>query len=114
MTLVPRVDQAIQPGDMESWDFCLRKIYVLKGQPLRKAIQSLGHGADALNLSLSSPSTPADLRVDVDKRVSDLTVEEWGKVINVFKAWPFKPETAYVADPFTDELGRKLLSNSQT
>ena len=36
--IIPHDHQAIEKGMLEAWDYCLRKLYVLKGSPLKSAI----------------------------------------------------------------------------
>lgn len=36
--IIPHEHQAIGKGMLEAWDYCLRKLYVLKGSPLKSAI----------------------------------------------------------------------------
>ena len=36
--LLPHEQQAIREGMLEKWDYCLRRLYVLKGQTLKTAI----------------------------------------------------------------------------
>lgn len=36
--IIPHEHQAIEKGRLEAWDYCLRKLFVLKGSPLKSAI----------------------------------------------------------------------------
>ena len=77
---------------METWDYCLRKMFVTKGTPISKAISGLGPGAESLVKVLTDPNLPPNERVDVSLRVRDLSVADWALIVRAFDAWPFKPD----------------------
>lgn len=59
--------------------------------PLALSRSSLAAGASVLLKPLTSEDVPPNERVDVTKRVKDLTVEDWALIIRAFGNWPFAP-----------------------
>ncbi|KDR75021.1 hypothetical protein GALMADRAFT_98120 [Galerina marginata CBS 339.88] len=88
---IPLVKPIIEPGDLDYWDYCVRKLFVQKATPLEKCINSLGPGAYNLLPKLNDPSKPEDM-VDLKKNPRSFTVEDWAKIVRAFKNWPFRPE----------------------
>ncbi|KAJ8076827.1 hypothetical protein PM082_001250 [Marasmius tenuissimus] len=75
----------IQPGDMEIWDYCLRRLFVQRATPLQKSILSLGPGAQTL-----LEMTKGVLDHNISPR--ELPMSDWAKLIEAFKDWPFAPQ----------------------
>lgn len=77
---------------MDQWDYILRRLFVLKSTPLRKAISSLAPGAEVLLKSLTDKTLPPEQRVDVRLTTRQLTVSDWALIARAFDAWPFAPD----------------------
>ena len=92
VNVVPHAEQVIAQGMLEKWDYVLRRLFVLKVTPLRKAIGSLALGAESLLKPLTDPSLPEEQRVDVDMPIRDLTINDWALIVRAFDNWPFAPE----------------------
>jgi len=73
---------------------------------LRKAISSLAPGAEVLLAKLTDKKLPPEQRVDIRKRVKDLTLSDWALIVRAFDAWPFAPDVCI----FTSMLSRELHS----
>ncbi|KAF9482258.1 S-adenosyl-L-methionine-dependent methyltransferase [Pholiota conissans] len=91
VTITPRANSVIPPGDLDLWDYCLRKLFVMRATPLEKCIGGLGPGAKNILPKLTDPSLPEDQRVDIEKSPRRLDIREWALIINAFKNWPFRP-----------------------
>lgn len=89
---------------LDQWDFVLRRLFVLKSTPLRKAIGSLAPGAEVLLKTLTDKSLPPEQRVDIRLMVKQLTISDWALIVRAFDAWPFAPAVR----PFMNLLGREL------
>ncbi|KAJ8596602.1 S-adenosyl-L-methionine-dependent methyltransferase [Rhizopogon salebrosus TDB-379] len=99
-TFTPLQHQIIEQGMLDKWDYCLRKLFVLKSTPLKSAIGHLAPGADALKSYLSD-DVPAKQRADMKKIVRKLNVKDWAAVVGAFDRWPFAPEELLVTDTFS-------------
>lgn len=91
---------------MNQWDYILRRLFVLKSTPLRKAISSLAPGADVLLRNLTDKNLPPEQRVDIRLTVKQLTVSDWALIARAFDAWPFAPSVCLFY--FTNVPGREL------
>lgn len=89
---------------MDQWDYVLRRLFVLKSTPLRKAISSLAAGAEVLLDRLTDKKLPPEQRVDIRLMVKHLTLSDWALIVRAFDAWPFAPSVC----PFSNTLSRKL------
>ncbi len=76
---------------LDQWDYILRRLFVLKSTPLRKAISSLAPGAEVLLKTLTDKNLPPEQRVDIRLRVNQLTIADWALIVRAFDAWPFAP-----------------------
>ncbi|EJF65151.1 S-adenosyl-L-methionine-dependent methyltransferase [Dichomitus squalens LYAD-421 SS1] len=103
ITAVPYVDQVIQKGMTDQWDYVLRRLFVLKSTVLKDAISSLAPGAVTLLKVLGDASLPRDQRVNVSKRIRELNVADWALIHRAFDAWPFKPQDLLIGDAFMPE-----------
>jgi len=92
VNIVPHDEQVIDKGKLDPWDYVLRRLFVLKSTPLRKAISSLAPGAEVLLDKLTDKKLPPEQRVDIRKKVKDLTVSDWALIVRAFDAWPFAPD----------------------
>jgi hypothetical protein len=54
--------------------------------------RSLGFGAENLLKPLQDRSLPPEDRVDVTKKVKDLSVQDWALIVRAFDNWPFAPD----------------------
>jgi transcription factor 1 len=89
---------------LDQWDYILRRLFVLKSTPLRKAISSLAPGAEVLLKTLTDKDLPPEQRVDIRLKVKQLTISDWALIARAFDAWPFAPSVC----PFINLLGREL------
>ena len=89
---------------LDQWDYVLRRLFVLKSTPLRKAISSLAPGAEVLLPILTDKSLPPEQRVDIRLKVKQLTISDWALIVRAFDAWPFAPSVC----PFIKLLYREL------
>ena len=87
--------QIIDKGKLDQWDYVLRRLFVLKSTPLRKAIGSLAPGAEVLLETLTDKALPPTERVDIRLLIRDLTVSDWALIARAFDAWPFAPEVCH-------------------
>jgi transcription factor 1 len=92
VNVVPHDEQVIGKGTLDQWDYILRRLFVLKSTPLRKAISSLAPGAEVLLQSLTDKKLPPEQRVDVRLMVKQLTISDWALIVRAFDAWPFAPD----------------------
>ncbi|KAG0700711.1 S-adenosyl-L-methionine-dependent methyltransferase, partial [Suillus ampliporus] len=100
-TFRPLQHQIIQPGMLDKWDYCLRKLFVLKSTPLKNAIGHLAPGSDVLKSYLAGDDVPLEQRTDMKKIIRNLNVEDWAAVVGAFDRWPFAPEELLVTDTFS-------------
>ncbi|KZT43648.1 S-adenosyl-L-methionine-dependent methyltransferase [Sistotremastrum suecicum HHB10207 ss-3] len=99
-SFVPKADPVITAATLDKWDFVLRGLFVLKGTSLRKALPTLAAGASNLIGPLTDPDKP-EMRVDVEKKINALTLEDWSRLLTVFDAWPFAPDMLFISDSLT-------------
>ncbi|KAL4078519.1 S-adenosyl-L-methionine-dependent methyltransferase [Scleroderma yunnanense] len=105
VTMNPLEERIIEKGMLDKWDYCLRKLFVLKSTNLKRAISHLAPGSSILLSYLTNPSLPADhpTRTDVQKLVRQMEVTDWAAVVRAFDAWPFAPEDLLITEPFSHE-----------
>ncbi|PPQ90561.1 hypothetical protein CVT25_015875 [Psilocybe cyanescens] len=87
---LPMQNPLIKPGDLDYWDYVVRKLFVVKATPLEKSISALGPGAYNILKYFTNPADPKD-RLDISKSPRSFTVDEWNLVVQAFKNWPFRP-----------------------
>jgi len=115
MSVIPHEEQVIGDAMLEKWDYCLRRLFVLKGQSLKTAIgyaqrfpmvwegcnfdldcfsvdRSLAPGAQSLLKTLTDPSLPPHERVDIKTQIRRLDIKDWALILRAFNNWPFAPE----------------------
>ncbi|KAI0046065.1 S-adenosyl-L-methionine-dependent methyltransferase [Auriscalpium vulgare] len=92
VNVIPQAEQLIDKGKLEQWDFILRRLFVLKNQPLSAAMSSLAPGADTLLKTITNPELPQEQRVDIRTKVKKLTVSDWALIARAFDDWAFAPE----------------------
>ncbi|KAJ3477929.1 hypothetical protein NLI96_g10130 [Meripilus lineatus] len=100
VNVLPYEEQVIERDMLEKWDFVLRRLFVLKGTPLKRAISSIAPGANVMLKSLTDPALPKNERVDCTQKVRDLTIAEWALVMRAFDNWPFAPQDLMIGDHF--------------
>ncbi|TCD67450.1 Mitochondrial transcription factor 1 [Steccherinum ochraceum] len=91
VNVVPFAEQIITPQSLDAWDYVLRRMFVMKSTPVSKALGYLAAGASSLLTPLTSEDLPPDERVDVKRRIKDLTLADWTLVLRAFENWPFAP-----------------------
>ncbi|KAF8902639.1 ribosomal RNA adenine dimethylase-domain-containing protein [Mucidula mucida] len=92
MVLEPRADEVIRPDLLDKWDYCLRRMFVLKAQPVSRALSLLGANGDSLSKKLHDPSLPPDEYIDPETKLRELTVRDWALIVKAFDNWPFAPQ----------------------
>ncbi|KAI0674965.1 S-adenosyl-L-methionine-dependent methyltransferase [Trametes maxima] len=102
-TATPYAEQVIRRGDTDKWDYCLRRLFVLKNTPLENAMNSLAPGATSLLKDLKDPRLPLRQRVKTTKPPRDMTLADWALLLRAFNNWPFRPEDLMISDAFKDE-----------
>ncbi|TFK53582.1 S-adenosyl-L-methionine-dependent methyltransferase [Heliocybe sulcata] len=101
---LPLAQQVIDTYSLEKWDFCLRRLFVLKRTAIGKAVASLAPGANTLIKYLSDESSlPPKERLDLTKAINEMTVRDWSLVLKAFERWPFAPEDLLISDGFNDD-----------
>ncbi|KAG2031593.1 S-adenosyl-L-methionine-dependent methyltransferase [Suillus americanus] len=100
-TFRPLEHQIIQSGMLDKWDYCLRKLFVLKSTPLKNAVGHLAPGSDVLKSYLTGDDVPPDQRTDMMKIIKKMSVEDWAAVVGAFDRWPFAPEELLITDSFS-------------
>ncbi|RDX44857.1 S-adenosyl-L-methionine-dependent methyltransferase [Lentinus brumalis] len=103
ITSIPYAEQIIQRGMTDQWDYCLRRLFVLKSTKLADALNSLAPGAKTLVEALTSPTVPREQRVNVNKKVGALNISDWALLMRAFNNWPFKPQELMITDAFMSE-----------
>ncbi|KAJ7072347.1 S-adenosyl-L-methionine-dependent methyltransferase [Mycena amicta] len=98
VNIEPLEDQAIAPGMLDKWDFCLRHLYVHRAKPLKAALPYLAPNAQTLLKGISDPDLPVDARLDPQTPVRKMTINDWGLLVKAFDEWPFAPEDLSVTD----------------
>ncbi|KAH9892893.1 S-adenosyl-L-methionine-dependent methyltransferase [Cubamyces lactineus] len=104
ITATPYAEQVIRQGDIGKWDFCLRRLFVLKRTPLKDALSSLAPGASSMLKDLTDTRLPPAQRVNVTKPCRDLTLADWTLIMRAFDNWPFKPADLMITDGFHNDL----------
>ncbi|KAI6033034.1 S-adenosyl-L-methionine-dependent methyltransferase [Pisolithus orientalis] len=109
VTMDPLKRQAriIEKGMLDKWDYCLRKLFVLKSKKLERAIGHLAPGSTALLSYLTDPTLPTDhpARADVLKLIRKMETTDWAALVRAFDAWPFAPEDLLITESFSREGG---------
>jgi len=103
VNFVPLEEQAIKKGDLDVWDFCLRRLFVQKATLLKRALPTLAPGAQHLVEKVADPELPLSERIDPKTRVNCLSVQDWKLVVKAFNEWPFAPKQLAIFDSFTQK-----------
>ena len=110
--------QHIARGDLDLWDFVLRKLFVLKAtsvenclkskyifvclfairkDPLTSQLSLLGPGSTNLISKLTDPSRNPEFTFDPRKfGPRDLNLRQWAVLLEEFKKWPFRPDVLFL------------------
>ena len=72
-----------------------------KATAIQKCIIALGPGA--INL-LDKLSSEGEYKLDLKKIPRDFDIQDWAKVVKVFKEWPFRPEVRQNSSPSQHDL----------
>ncbi|KAJ3989140.1 S-adenosyl-L-methionine-dependent methyltransferase [Lentinula detonsa] len=96
--ITPLEKQVINPDKLDTWDYCIRRLYVRKATPLQQCIEDLGPGAQSLIPKLSATIDPKTI-------IRDITVDQWASLIQEFDAWPFAPTDLGINDAKLDNYG---------
>ncbi|KAF9522660.1 S-adenosyl-L-methionine-dependent methyltransferase [Crepidotus variabilis] len=93
LTMTPWKDSPIEQGDMDIWDYVIRRLFVQKATPVKKCLESnsLGPGAANMIPKLTDSSLPEDSILDLTKIPRNLAVHDWKLIVDAFKKWPFRP-----------------------
>lgn len=86
MEVIPLSEIPIKTS-LDSFDYVVRHLFVLRKTPLMKAISTLGPGAEVLTKEL-----PSYL---LEKKVDEMTREEFDEIAQVFDKWPFRPKILF-------------------
>ncbi|THG98073.1 hypothetical protein EW026_g4047 [Hermanssonia centrifuga] len=95
---------------LDKWDYVLRRLFVLRSTPLKKAMLSLAPGSASLLKVLTDPRLPPEEHVDLSKPIRKLTVADWSLIARAFNEWPFAPDTLMITDAFVEENHRNRRS----
>ncbi|KAG6876930.1 hypothetical protein C0992_011334, partial [Termitomyces sp. T32_za158] len=91
VNIIPFEKQIVGKGQMDAWDFCLRRLFVKKSTPLKNAINILAPNSRVLIGAVTDPNLPESERLDVSKRIRDMEPRDWAILLKAFNDWPFKP-----------------------
>ncbi|KAF8198108.1 S-adenosyl-L-methionine-dependent methyltransferase [Pholiota molesta] len=91
ITVTPKAEPLIPGGDLDFWDYCLRKLFVMRATSLEKCIGGLGPGAKNMLPGITDPTLPEEQRLSTARTPRELDLREWALVVNAFKNWPFRP-----------------------
>ncbi|KAL5523855.1 hypothetical protein ACEPAG_8028 [Sanghuangporus baumii] len=103
----PLQEQVIATGNLDKWDYILRRMFILKTTPIRRAISSLGPGAYNLLPRLGDPNLPPEERFDIDKKVRELTMRDWCILVKRFDEWPFRPNDLDISEAIYKDVERE-------
>ncbi|KAI0745514.1 S-adenosyl-L-methionine-dependent methyltransferase [Earliella scabrosa] len=104
VTSIPYAEQVIAKGQIDQWDYCLRRLFVMKNTPVKNALNMLAPGASTLVDALTSASLPREQRVNVSKKIRELNVSDWALILRAFDNWPFKPVDLMIGDAFLSDI----------
>ncbi|KAG7091060.1 hypothetical protein E1B28_010117 [Marasmius oreades] len=91
VSVIPKENPLIEAGDMEIWDYCLRRLFVQRATPIAKAISALGPGSQVLIEKTRGVIDPCT-------HPRELSMLQWAELVKAFKDWPFAPTVrAYIS-----------------
>jgi len=95
--LEPKLDSPINQDNKDEWDYVLRKCFVTEAQPIQSALKNLAFGAEGLMGKIEG-TVAGDFKgknVLSTKVVRDMEIDEWTRVVDVFRRWAFKPDVSW-------------------
>ncbi|KAJ7680301.1 ribosomal RNA adenine dimethylase-domain-containing protein [Mycena polygramma] len=96
INVTPLEHQAIRPGKLIKWDYCLRHLYVNRATPIKNALPYLAPNAQSLLKTLTAPGL--EHRLDPKTPVREMTIQDWALLVNAFDEWRFAPEDLSITD----------------
>ncbi|WVW83133.1 hypothetical protein I302_105151 [Kwoniella bestiolae CBS 10118] len=110
LMLIPKLNSPILSSQKDTWDYCMRRLFVRDTLTLKAAIPNLSFGAETLLTHIEESSTEKFRGVPVDGRrvIRDLRVEEWLRIVDVFDKWAFKPDNLILDSGSPDETSREV------
>ncbi|KAG9312882.1 S-adenosyl-L-methionine-dependent methyltransferase [Chiua virens] len=109
VTMCPLPEQAIEKSLIDKWDFCLRKLFVLKSTPLDRAISHLAPGASTLLTMLANDHAAGHHSFDASKPVREMNVQDWASLVRAFHSWPFAPDIHFLVEIDCRDLTEYML-----
>jgi hypothetical protein len=97
--LEPRINSPITMDNKDEWDYVLRKCFVTEAQSIKAALKNLAFGGEGLMGKIEGSVDDGKFKgrgVASGRIVRDMQVEEWERVVDVFKRWAFKPDVSRV------------------
>lgn len=124
----PKIQPLISGAEMDSFEYVLRNLFVLKRHSVSSALKHMAPGADNILKMLHSGhpvmETMGPIEIDPETIVMDLTVEQFVCLAKLFDRWPFRPVhlfevrgdrplavTSISLFPFLRQDGRLLVGN---
>ncbi|RXK36699.1 hypothetical protein M231_06006 [Tremella mesenterica] len=105
----PRISSPVLPNQKDTWDFVLRKGFVLPNRPLKSVLKTFGFGAESLIGKVEGVNNGyKGLPTSGETLISNLKVDEWARVVDVFHKWPFKLEHLVLDAGSSDDSSREL------
>ncbi|KAJ7084366.1 S-adenosyl-L-methionine-dependent methyltransferase [Mycena belliarum] len=98
INIEPLKHQAIRPGLLDKWDYCLRHLYVNRATPIKNALPYLAPNAQSLLKKLTAPDLDANHRINPKTPVREMSVQDWSLLVQAFDEWPFAPEDLSITD----------------
>lgn len=98
--LTPKLDGTIKPKQKEAWDFVLRKSFARSNTTVLDTLKNLAFGGGNLVRKIEGKELDengvkfAGVDVGAKKRVRELHVNEWERIVDVFDRWAFRPEVS--------------------
>ena len=91
----PKIQPLISGAEMDSFEYILRNLFVLKRHSVSSALKHMAPGADNILKMLHSGhpvmETMGPIEIDPETIVMDLTVEQFVCLAKLFDRWPFRP-----------------------
>ena len=105
-SFIDQPPKKILKGDLDLWDFVLRKLFVLKATNLEKCLNTkygarinlFARDVQLIVISALGPGSrnliPKLTDGILSKDPRGLTLDDWKMVVQEFKNWPFRPEVS--------------------
>ncbi|KAJ6593879.1 S-adenosyl-L-methionine-dependent methyltransferase [Mycena capillaripes] len=98
VNFTPLEHQAIRPGQLIKWDYCLRHLYVNRATPIKDALSYLAPNAQSLLKGLTAPNLGWEHRINPKTPVREMTINDWVLLVKAFDEWRFAPEDLSITD----------------